>query len=88
MPYDILSYLKVQGANMSSETYTLKQAMERLGLQSANAFFQLERKYPEAFVVIKRASSKDARSRTGVEYDKAALERFAQRREQFKQEKP
>ena len=73
---------------MSTETYTLKQAMERLGLQSANAFFQLERRYPEAFVVIKRGSSKDAKSRTGVEYDKAALERFAERREYFKQQKP
>lgn len=72
---------------MSTESYTLKQAMERLGLQSANAFFQLERKYPEAFVIIKRGSGKDARSRTGVEYDKATLERFAERREQFKQQK-
>ena len=73
---------------MNTETYTVKQAMERLGLQSANAFFQLERKYPEAFVVIKRGSSKDAKSRTGIEYDNATLERFAERREQFKQEKP
>jgi hypothetical protein len=73
---------------MNTETYTVKQAMERLGLQSANAFFQLERKYPEAFVVIKRGSGKDAKSRTGIEYDKATLERFAERREQFKQEKP
>lgn len=72
---------------MNTETYTLKQAMERLGLQSANAFFQLERKYPEAFVVIKRGSSKDAKSRTGVEYDRATLERFAEKREYFKQEK-
>jgi hypothetical protein len=72
---------------MSTETYTLKQAMARLGLQSANAFFQLERKYPEAFVIIKRGSGKVARSRTGVEYDKATLERFAERREQFKQQK-
>ena len=73
---------------MSTETYTLKQAMERLGLQSANAFFQLERKYPEAFVVMKRGSNKDAKSRTGVEYDKATLDRFAARREYFKQDNP
>ena len=72
---------------MNTETYTLKQAMERLGLQSANAFFQLERKYPEAFVIMKRGSSKDAKSRTGVEYDRATLDRFAERREYFKQEK-
>jgi hypothetical protein len=73
---------------MSTETYTLKQAMERLGLQSANAFFQLERKYPQAFIVVKRGSSKDVRSRTGVEYDRAALDRFVERRQHFNQEKP
>jgi hypothetical protein len=73
---------------LSTETYTLKQAMERLGLQSANAFFQLERKYPEAFVIMKRGSGKDAKSRTGVEYDKATLDRFALRREYFKQDNP
>ena len=73
---------------MSTETYTLKQAMERLGLQSANAFFQLERKHPEAFVVIKRGSHKDTKSRTGIEYDKATLERFVERRKYLKQEKP
>jgi hypothetical protein len=73
---------------MNPETYTLKQAMDRLGIRSANAFFQLERKYPEAFVVIKRGSGKDAKSRTGLEYDKTTLEKFAARREYFKQEKP
>ena len=73
---------------MSTETYTLKKAMERLGLQSANAFFQLERKHPEAFVIMKRGSGKDGKSRVGVEYDKATLDRFAERREYFKQEKP
>ena len=73
---------------MNTETYTLKKAMERLGLQSANAFFQLERKHPEAFVIVKRGSSKDAKSRAGLEYDKATLDSFAERREHFKEEKP
>jgi hypothetical protein len=72
---------------MNTETYTLKQAMERLGLQSANAFFQLERKYPEAFVIMKRGSNKDSKSRTGVEYDRAMLDRFAERREYFQRER-
>ena len=66
---------------MSTETYTLKQAMERLGLQSANAFFQLERKYPEAFVIIKRGLGRDNR------YHKGNLDRFAESRERFKPEK-
>jgi hypothetical protein len=68
---------------MNTETYTLEKAMELLGLQSANAFFQLERKHPEAFVIMKRGSSKDAKSRTGVEYDKATLDRFVEMREYF-----
>ena len=69
-------------------TYTRQQAMERLGLLSANTFFQLERKYPEAFVVMKRGAGKDIRSRRDVEYDKATLDRFAEMREQLRQAKP
>ena len=72
---------------MDVETYTLKQAMERLGLQSANIFFRLEREYPTAFVVMKH-TGKSVNSRLGVVYDKATLDRFAERREYFKQEKP
>jgi hypothetical protein len=70
-----------------SETYTLKQAMDRLGLRSANALFQLERSYPEAFVVMKQDNPKDLHSRRNVRYDKATLDRFAERREYFIQEK-
>jgi hypothetical protein len=72
---------------MNAETYTLKQAMDRLGLQSANVFFRLEREYPAAFVMMKR-TGKNTNSRLGVVYDKATLDRFAERREYFKQEKP
>lgn len=68
-----------------NDTYTLKQAMERLGLRSANGFFRLEREYPAAFVVMKR-TGKSANSRLGVEYDRATLDGFAERREYFKQE--
>jgi hypothetical protein len=66
-----------------SETYNLKQAMARLGLQSANVFFRLEREYPTAFVVMKR-TGKNGNSRLGVEYDKATLDSFAERREHLK----
>lgn len=65
-----------------NDTYTLRQAMDRLGFMSANAFFQLERKYPEAFVIMKRGPGRDVR------YHKATLDRFAQRRAYFRQEKP
>lgn len=65
-----------------NDTYTRQQAMDRLGFKSANVFFQLERKYPDAFVVMKRGPGRDIR------YHKATLDRFAERREYFKQEKP
>ena len=68
-----------------NQTYNLKEAMERLGLHSANVFFRLERKYPTAFVVMKRVG-KSRNSRLGVEYDRAALDGFAERSEYFKQE--
>lgn len=64
-----------------SDIYTLKEAMARLGFKSANAFFQLGRKYPDAFVVIKRGPGMDIR------YHKATLDRLAERREYFKEEK-
>jgi hypothetical protein len=70
-----------------NDTYTIKGAMARLGLRSANVFFRLERDYPEAFVVMKRAG-KNTNSRLGVQYDRATLDRFAERREYFIQEKP
>ena len=71
-----------------SGTYTREQAMDRLGFKSANAFFQIERQYPDAFVVMKRGPGKDVHSRRNIHYDKAALDRFAERREHSRQEKP
>lgn len=64
-----------------NDTYTRQQAMDRLGFKSANAFFQLERKHPDAFVVMKRGPGRD------LQYHKATLDRFAERRESFEQEK-
>jgi hypothetical protein len=66
------------------EYYLLKEAMERLGLKSINAFRQLERKYPEAFVDVNQGKDKGKKPR----YDRAALDRFIERREYFKQENP
>jgi hypothetical protein len=68
---------------MDTTTYTRLQAMERLGLKSANAFFQLVRKYPDAFVVMKQG-----KGREDIRYHKITLDRFAERREHFRQEKP
>ena len=47
-----------------NDTYTREQAMDRLGFRSANVFFQLERKYPEAFVVMKRGPGREGTSDT------------------------
>jgi len=64
--------------------YTLKEAMDLLGLRSTNAFRQLERKYPDAFVNVSQTKhrAKDPW------YDKATLDKFHQMREYYKQEKP
>ena len=67
-----------------SEYYTLDQAMERLGLKSVNAFWQLERKYPRVFVNVNPANQKTKKPW----YDKAALDEFAKNRELLKQELP
>jgi hypothetical protein len=64
------------------EIYSRKEAMKRLGLRSVNAFLQLESKYPEAFVIVKRSRYGPRR------YDKAMLDRFAEWRERFQSEKP
>ena len=65
-----------------NEYYTRKQAMELLGLRSANAFLHLARKYPEAFVNVNQT-----KYNKNPWYDKATLDRFHQMREHFKQER-
>src|SRR5689334_11231191 len=42
-----------------SETYNRKQAMERLGILSINSFLFLQRKYPDAFVVVNQGTAAD-----------------------------
>ena len=65
-----------------SETYTRKQAMERLGIWSTNSFLFLQRKYPEAFVIVNQGSDRDKNPL----YDKATLDDFAKIREDAKRE--
>ena len=59
-----------------SETYTRKQAMERLGIWSTNSFLFLTRKYPEAFVNVNQGTDRDKKPL----YDKATLDAFATKR--------
>lgn len=66
-----------------NEYYTPKQAMELLGIRSTNAFRQLVRKYPDAFVNVNQTKNRTK----NPWYDKATLDKFAQMREYFKQEK-
>jgi hypothetical protein len=63
------------------DNYNRKQAMERLGLSSTNSFLFMERKYPEAFVMVNQVAAGDKHAR----YDKATLDNFAKKREYFKQ---
>ena len=55
------------------EVYTRKEAMELLGMLSTNAFIQLARKHPEAFIVVDESMKKDKQPL----YEKSALDRFA-----------
>ncbi len=64
------------------DSYTRDEAMKLLKLKSTSAFLQLERKYPEAFVVVDRSAHGKA------EYDKAMFDRFIRWRRQFKRERP
>jgi hypothetical protein len=62
--------------------YTLKEAMERLGLKSVNAFRQLERKYLDVFMNVNQHTNKGR----FPWYDKATIDKFAKMRAYFKQE--
>jgi hypothetical protein len=63
--------------NTQNENYTLKQAMDQLGLKSANAFLQLARRYPTDFIVVKQPKGKPIR------YDKGAIDKFVELRDMF-----
>jgi hypothetical protein len=67
-----------------NEYYTTQQAMERLSMRSINGFWQLERKYPHAFVNVNPASKRGKPQPPW--YDRATLDAFAKNREYLKQE--
>jgi hypothetical protein len=54
-----------------SEYYSLKQAMDLLGLYSVNGFHQLTRKHPDAFVIVETVKGKQPL------YDKDKIDEFA-----------
>lgn len=57
---------------MNPETYTNKQAMDKLGLTSRSAFYHLKRICPKAFIVVKEGRDRDPVTL----YNKQALDRF------------
>jgi len=62
---------------MTAETYTFREAMERLGLKSKSALYRLEKRYPEAFVILNKGSGMH------TQYHKVTLDKFVMIREYF-----
>jgi hypothetical protein len=58
-----------------NETYTRKQATEKLELTSRFAFDDLKDKYPRAFLVVKQGTHRG----NPTLYDKQALDKFAEK---------
>jgi len=56
------------------QTYTRKQATEKLELTSRSAFDDLKGKYPHAFIVVRQGTNRG----NPTLYDKKVLDRFAQ----------
>lgn len=57
---------------MKTETYTNKQAMDKLQLTSRSAFYHLKRACPQAFAVMNQGTD----SGNPTLYDKQVLDRF------------
>ncbi len=55
-----------------NQSYTSKQAMDKLNLTSRSAFYYFKRKYPHAFVVVNQRMALG----DGTRYDKQALDKF------------
>jgi len=72
-----------------TETYTRKEAMKRLGLQSIRTFQHLESRYTDAFVIVQEIAGPYMRPRydKAVLYDKDVLDKFAERRDHFNEQR-
>lgn len=55
-----------------NQSYTSKQAMDKLNLTSRSAFYHFKRKHPHAFIVVKQRTT----SGDGTLYDKQVLDKF------------
>ena len=62
-----------------NQTYTLEQAMERLGIKSVRAFRRFARKYPLVF----RNVNPGVHRALQPLYDKTAVDQFAQTRDEL-----
>lgn len=61
----------------TKETYTFKQAMRRLGIKSTRAFHQLQKDFPEFFVIVRQ-------SHRVKHFDKAPIDKFAESRDEMR----
>lgn len=59
-----------------NQTYTLRQAMDKLGLTSRFAFHHLANRHPHSFVIVNQRNSRDSVTL----YDKQVLDKFAEMR--------
>ena len=58
-----------------NQTYTNKQAMDKLGLESRSTFYHLKRTCPKAFVVVTQGTDNSGKVTV---YDKQALDKFVE----------
>jgi hypothetical protein len=65
-----------------NQTYTRKQATDKLGLTSRSTFNDLKAKYPHAFIVVRQGTDRG----NPTLYDKQVLDKFAQIDEFLKQQ--
>ena len=65
-----------------NETYTRKQATDKLGLTSRSAFDDLKAKYPRAFVIVSQSTHRG----NSTLYDKQVLDKFAEIHKFWKQQ--
>ena len=66
-----------------NQTYTLRQAMEKLGVTSRFAFHHLANKHPHSFLIVNPRNSRDSVTL----YDKQVLDKLAEMREYRKKQK-
>ena len=70
------------------DMYTMKEAMDRLGVRGLKSFLRLEHRYPHAFIILKQTKGATQKQGLHLHYDKAAIDRVAEMREKARQGKP